>query len=240
MQTEACIIVLAAGSGSRFRGKGHKLAQSLASDSVLGLTLAHALATQLPVVVVVTEALAPLARTLVAARDVVVMPEVGSQPGLGMGTSIAAGVGARPQADGWLVLPGDMPLVRPATLLAVARELPSDSLSANSSSRRAEGLQWSQRCDEEAERSACLLSGIVQFLRVSQQVGVSVGSDRAQLLRSVLLKQAANLFGKPIVAFLSQHGAYLLKRYRYRWLRYRFDSRSGRFVRDVIFGNRAR
>ena len=128
MQTEACIIVLAAGSGSRFRGKGHKLAQSLASDSVLGLTLAHALATQLPVVVVVTEALAPLARTLVAARDVVVMPEVGSQPGLGMGTSIAAGVGARPQADGWLVLPGDMPLVRPATLLAVARELPCHAI----------------------------------------------------------------------------------------------------------------
>jgi molybdenum cofactor cytidylyltransferase len=56
---------------------------------------------------------------------VVVVPEVGTpnpQP-LGMGYSIAAGVSARPQASGWLVLPGDMPMVQTATLLAVAAAL---------------------------------------------------------------------------------------------------------------------
>ena len=40
-----------------------------------------------------------------------------------MGYSIACGVSARPDASGWLVLPGDMPMVEPATLQAVAREL---------------------------------------------------------------------------------------------------------------------
>jgi molybdenum cofactor cytidylyltransferase len=40
-----------------------------------------------------------------------------------MGFSIAAGVGERSGAPGWLVLPGDMPLVQPSTLLAVATAL---------------------------------------------------------------------------------------------------------------------
>jgi molybdenum cofactor cytidylyltransferase len=56
----------------------------------------------------------------------VVLPEVGSAGSgatLGMGHSIAAGVSARPDARGWLILPGDMPLVRPASMLAVARQL---------------------------------------------------------------------------------------------------------------------
>ncbi len=37
-----------------------------------------------------------------------------------MGDSIAAGVAARPGASGWLVLPADMPLVQPSTLVTVA------------------------------------------------------------------------------------------------------------------------
>ena len=58
-------------------------------------------------------------------RSVVVLPDVGS-PGaglLGMGASIATGVAARPQAAGWLVLPGDMPMVKASTLLQVAAGL---------------------------------------------------------------------------------------------------------------------
>jgi len=76
-------------------------------------------------VVVTTAAFVDVARSSVAARDVVVLPDVGSDgsASLGMGTSIAAGVRASPESAGWLVLPGDMPLVRPATLLAVARAL---------------------------------------------------------------------------------------------------------------------
>jgi len=123
------VIVLAAGKGSRFSGVEHKLAQPLGPSTVLGSTLRHAIETHLPVVVVTTEPLADLARRSVAARDVVVLPEVGSSASnaalatLGMGYSIAAGVGARPDARGWIILPGDMPLVRPASMLAVARQL---------------------------------------------------------------------------------------------------------------------
>ena len=40
-----------------------------------------------------------------------------------MGDSIAAAVRATRDADGWLVLPGDLPLVRPQTLRAVAQAL---------------------------------------------------------------------------------------------------------------------
>jgi molybdenum cofactor cytidylyltransferase len=40
-----------------------------------------------------------------------------------MGDSIAAGVSIHASAGGWLVLPGDMPLVRPDSLRAVAEAL---------------------------------------------------------------------------------------------------------------------
>ena len=40
-----------------------------------------------------------------------------------MGFSIAMGVAERSGAPGWLVLPGDMPVVRSGTLLAVATAL---------------------------------------------------------------------------------------------------------------------
>jgi molybdenum cofactor cytidylyltransferase len=101
---------VAAGRGSRFHGDGHKLEQQLApgsaADTVLAATLRQVLATQLPVVVVTTDKLAPLAHHLVAARDIVELPRQdrqGARP-LGMGLSIAAGVAAN-DADGWLVLP---------------------------------------------------------------------------------------------------------------------------------------
>jgi molybdenum cofactor cytidylyltransferase len=119
------VVVLAAGRGSRFRGPEHKLAQALGSSNVLGTTLRQVLASRLPMVVVATAALAEVAKRSVATRDIVVVPDVGT-PGpepLGMGYSIASGVSARPDASGWLILPGDMPMVKPASLQAVAREL---------------------------------------------------------------------------------------------------------------------
>ena len=127
MKSRPAVIVLAAGKGARFLGADHKLVQSLGTGTVLGTTLRHAILSQLPLVVVTTEALADVARRSVAARDVVVLPDGDpSPPGLlGMGYSIAAGVSARPDASGWLVLPADMPLVQPTTLQAVAKQLES-------------------------------------------------------------------------------------------------------------------
>lgn len=114
------VIVLAAGRGTRFGGPVHKLAQPLAGASVLGTTLGHVLASGLPLLVVTTPALVAEAAPLVASRDILVLPD---DPARGMGESLAAGIGARPDAPGWLVLPGDMPAVQPDTLRAVAAAL---------------------------------------------------------------------------------------------------------------------
>ena len=43
-----------------------------------------------------------------------------------MGRSIAAGVTAAASAPGWLILPGDMPLLRPSSIRAVAGQLLQD------------------------------------------------------------------------------------------------------------------
>jgi molybdenum cofactor cytidylyltransferase len=130
MKRRPAVVVLAAGRGSRFRGSGHKLEQPVSTsngaDTLLTRTLRHAIATQLPVVVVTTPAFAATAHRLVAARDVVTLPERDAQGRLqpiGMGHSIVAGVSATGDADGWLILPADMPLVQPATILAVAQGL---------------------------------------------------------------------------------------------------------------------
>ncbi len=122
------VVVLAAGSGSRFHGEGHKLEQTLAGpgDTVLSRSLRHAIETRLRVVVVTTPALAAKVQGLIASRDVVVLPshDADGRPlPFGMGHSIAAGVAATGDADGWLIVPADMPLILPTSLLAVAAGL---------------------------------------------------------------------------------------------------------------------
>lgn len=121
MRFRPTIVVPAAGFGSRFGGPLHKLAQPFDGSTVLGTTVRHAIESQLPVVVLTTAELAPLVSGQLAMRDIVVLsPEEAAR---GMGTTIATGVAERSGAPGWLVLPGDMPLVQPSTLLAVASAL---------------------------------------------------------------------------------------------------------------------
>ncbi len=94
------VLVLASGRGERFRasGGGDKLQASLGGKPVLQHTLDAVAASGLPWHV-----------------------EDAGHPG--MGDSIAAAVRAAPDANGWLVLPGDLPLIQPGTLQAVARAL---------------------------------------------------------------------------------------------------------------------
>ena len=126
MKRRPVVVVLAAGRGMRFRGPGHKLEQALGSETVLGCTLKSAIGTRLRVVVVTSTRLAPAVRSLVASRDVIELPDFDTQgrpQPLGMGHSIAAGVAATGDAEGWLILPADMPMLRPSSLLAVAQAL---------------------------------------------------------------------------------------------------------------------
>ncbi|MGY4828159.1 nucleotidyltransferase family protein [Sphaerotilaceae bacterium SBD11-9] len=127
MSSRPAVVVLAAGQGSRFQGFQHKLMQGLGASTVIATTISNALATELPVLVVTTEPLVELVSRHVATRDVVVLPAVTSAASraLGMGYSIAAGVAARSDASGWLILPADMPMVQTRTLNAVASALES-------------------------------------------------------------------------------------------------------------------
>ncbi len=121
MKTHPTIVVLAAGFGSRYKGARHKLDEPLHGSTVLGCTLRQAVASQLPVVLVTTAPFVAAASEVLAMRDIVVLSL--AEASRGMGHSIAAGVGERPDAGGWLILPGDMPMVRAQTLRAVAAAL---------------------------------------------------------------------------------------------------------------------
>ena len=95
------VLVLASGQGRRFAASGgtvHKLQAPLGGRTVLEHTLAAVRASGLPWHL-----------------------EDAGHPG--MGDSIAAAVRATAGAGGWLVLPGDLPLVRPDTLRTMAAAL---------------------------------------------------------------------------------------------------------------------
>lgn len=97
------VIVLASGRGERFAASGgttHKLKALLGDKTVLQHTLDAVRASGLPWHL-----------------------EDACHPG--MGDSIAAAVRATSQAAGWLILPGDLPLIRSETLRAVAAALGS-------------------------------------------------------------------------------------------------------------------
>ena len=108
MSSAPVVIVLASGQGSRFRASGgqeSKLDALLAGRPVLQWTLAAVRESGLPF-------------------------HVEDRGHAGMGDSIAAGVRACSNAPGWLILPGDLPLVRATTLLQVADRLSHDALVA--------------------------------------------------------------------------------------------------------------
>ena len=121
MKTPPTVVVLAAGFGSRFKGARHKLDEPLHGSTVLGCTLRQAVASQLHVVLVTTAPFVVAATEVLATSDIVVLSL--AEASRGMGHSIAAGVGERPDAGGWLILPGDMPMVRAQTLRSVAAAL---------------------------------------------------------------------------------------------------------------------
>lgn len=97
------VIILAAGKGERFLASGattHKLDARLAGKTVLSHLLQAVQSSGL--------------------KWHLVRPEGGTG---GIGDSIAIGVRATSDAAGWLILPADLPLIKPASLQRVADAL---------------------------------------------------------------------------------------------------------------------
>lgn len=127
MPSRPTVIVLATNLDHRPEGSIENTGHGLDVNTAFALTLHHALSSLLPMVVVVTPNFASLACSSVAARDVVVVqpgaPVKGRETRRALGGSIAAGVWARPDSPGWLVVPADLPMLRPSTMRAVAAAL---------------------------------------------------------------------------------------------------------------------
>lgn len=119
-----CGILLAAGRSTRFGDD--KLLHPLADGTPMALASARAMLRALPRLIAVVNAdNRELARLF--ERDGVAM--IAAPAGAdGMGTSLAAGVAARPQARGWIVALADMPFIRPQSIAAVR-----DALAAGAS-----------------------------------------------------------------------------------------------------------
>lgn len=117
-------ILLAAGYSKRFGS--NKLLQALPAGSPqagtpIALASARTFLDALPdSVAVVRPRAQKLAKIL---RDAGCNTVMCRNAGEGMGTSLAAGVRATPDAEGWIVALADMPFVRPDTIRTVAKAL---------------------------------------------------------------------------------------------------------------------
>ena len=127
------VVVLAAGRSERFKaasGGQHKLDTILHGRSVLEHTLANVQASGLPF-------------------HVVQATDTAHIENAGMGDSIATGVAATHHANGWLILPADLPLVMPKTLLTLALELASHEVVVPVyNNQRGHPVGFSARCGE--------------------------------------------------------------------------------------------
>lgn len=128
----AGILILAAGTGSRFSaagGKGNKLNAKVEDASgqplsVFSMTLQQSLATGLAVHVITRPENTPVQRACAAAGvPVTVISSAGT------GESIAAGVRATANWDGWLIHLADMPFVPAYVMLSVAAGLQNVDIS---------------------------------------------------------------------------------------------------------------
>ena len=114
----AVAVVTAAGSAERFGGK--KLLAPVDGEPLLDYTIRSLLEGGVSEVIVVvgTDARSELERDVNAMNDPRVRPVENPDPSRGMFSSIQAGV-ATANGDALVVLPGDMPFVRPETVRAV-------------------------------------------------------------------------------------------------------------------------
>ena len=116
MRSPPAGILLAAGEGTRFGS--NKLMHPLADGTPMAVASARALHAVLAhCIAVVSDEQGPLARLLAAAGlRVIANPHAPD----GMGTSIACGVAASPDAGGWVIALADMPAIPVCVIQSVA------------------------------------------------------------------------------------------------------------------------
>ncbi len=180
-------ILLAAGYSKRFGS--NKLLQALPAGSPQAGT-PIALAAARPFLEVLPESIAvvrpraqKLARIL---RDAGCNTVLCKNAGEGMGTSLAAGVRAAPDADGWVVALADMPFVRPETIRAVAKTLQEGASIAAPSfqGKRGHPVGFARRFYEELS-SLRGDDGAREFLKQHPEWVTLLEVDDAGVLRDI-------------------------------------------------------
>ncbi|UVM52038.1 nucleotidyltransferase family protein [Pseudomonas sp. B21-015] len=128
------VIVLAAGQGSRFRqvagdDKDKLLVDCTARDGVTVHSMIEQVLVNLPAAlekrVLVTTADRPQVIRMAQAYGC----EIVRIESTGLGDSIAAGVAACSQLDGWLIMLGDMPFILPSSIEQVVANIADDAIS---------------------------------------------------------------------------------------------------------------
>lgn len=119
----SAILVMAAGFGRRFRqsGTGNKLLAMLNGKPVLQHTLENARATGRPVFVV-SQPSDEAVHRLTESESLIVCSSQG------LGESLAAGIRACSDYDGWVITLGDMPWLQTTSYLAVIHALETSPL----------------------------------------------------------------------------------------------------------------
>jgi molybdenum cofactor cytidylyltransferase len=175
------ILILASGRGERFKASGgatHKLDAPLGATTVLQATVDQACRTGLFV-------------------------HVERSNHAGMGDTIAAAVAANKDADGWLMLPADMPFVPVDVMLAVARGLPAAEICVPVfQGQRGHPVGFSKRClndllaltGDEGARSLLQRFEVTKITvdDLPQAAGCLIDIDTRQDLESV---QKSGIFG---------------------------------------------
>jgi len=121
--SSATALLLAAGRGTRFDPAGvqNKLLAPLPDGTPVACAAARALlATMSNVIAIVRPGAEALAHAL---NDAGCNVFFSTDAERGMGASLAAGVRATPDAEGWIVALADMPWIAPSTVEALARRI---------------------------------------------------------------------------------------------------------------------
>jgi molybdenum cofactor cytidylyltransferase len=140
-------LLLAAGLGTRFdpSGRSLKLLQPTVAGAYAGLPIVQAAARSLAAAGLPRYAVVrPSAHPHQPELHALLLREgcellICEEAAVGMGSSLACGVRATSDADGWIVALGDMPMIAPATVEAIVAALRSGHTTVAPSCRGARG-----------------------------------------------------------------------------------------------------